>query len=137
MSYRAQEPKFLWLMMAIVALTYGNILESIYMVASYVLVFICVIAMMVVYQLHLEEDTLTFKILIFGKCLHKRMVKARDIEKIHIISIGKKTMALVQMKQGFRLKLHRFKPATYLEEVRRFANRYSIHTQITERGKKE
>ncbi|WP_088103950.1 hypothetical protein [Halalkalibacter urbisdiaboli] len=126
MTYKAQEPKFLWLVLAIITLTYANVLELPWGYVAFLFLAICLVATMIEYHLKIEEDRISFDIRFLRILLKTRVIHADEMKDIHVITLGSKNIVLVNVKKGVRLKLHRFQPKTFANEMTEFAERHNI-----------
>ncbi|MFC0469588.1 hypothetical protein ACFFHM_03360 [Halalkalibacter kiskunsagensis] len=127
MTYQAKEPKFLWILLFILTITYAYALESTlwtYIAYSFAFIFFAAITMS--YQLEIVEDKLIYVIEIFGFAVKKRTILAREIEKLNVIQIGQKSILLVYLKKGFRIKLQRFQPEDVTSKMIDFASGNNI-----------
>jgi hypothetical protein len=78
------------------------------------------------YQLQIREDKLVYVIEIFGFTLRKRTLLVSDLEKLTVIHLGQRTILLVNLKKGFRIKLQRFRPEGLTDEMIEFAQAHNI-----------
>lgn len=131
MIYRAKEPKFLWILLFIVTLTYAYALDSVYSFFAYFILFLFFAAMTTSYLFEIEEDSFVYEVRMLGVVISKRKIESNEVEKIHIIHAGPRTIVLINVKKGMRLKLHRFAPSGYEEHVQQFARRHAISVETT------
>jgi hypothetical protein len=127
MIYKAKEPKLLWILLFILTITYAYALEStLWTYIAYGFAFIFFAAITMSYQLQIREDKLVYVIEIFGFTLRKRTLLVSDLEKLTVIHLGQRTILLVNLKKGFRIKLQRFRPEGLTDEMIEFAQAHNI-----------
>lgn len=126
MTYHAKEPKFLWILLFVMTLTYTYALDSAFEYIAYVVLFLFFAAMTTNYKLEILEDSLKYEIRILSMAISKRVVKPNEIEKVHMIHAGSRPIVLVHLKKGMRLKLHRFVPEGFDESLAQFAHKHAI-----------
>lgn len=131
--YKAKEPMFLWLLLILLAMVYGSMLDQSYQWFAYGVVIVLLLVMTTSYQFIPEQQQLTYRIVILGKTIVNRVLRAEDIKKIIVIAIGSRTIILIYPKSGMRIKLHRFVPDGLESEVRVFATAHQI--PVEEQGK--
>lgn len=88
----------------------------------------CTICNGAIFFLHIkiEEEWLIFSCYVLGIKLFQRKVQAESIKQILLIKNERQTIVLVQITNSIRLKLQRFKPITYIEEIQQFAERNAL-----------
>ncbi|NEU30052.1 hypothetical protein GN156_04570 [bacterium LRH843] len=126
MIYYAKEPKFLWILLCIVSFIYAYALESSYSSIFYVLLFFSFTAMALNYRLEIKENTMFYEMRFLRVVLNKRTIHATEIKKIQFVYASTRTIVLIHVKNRMRLKIHRFVPNEYDENIKRFANNHSI-----------
>lgn len=129
-TYYAKEGKLLWLLLFVVTLTYAYAWESHYSYLAYVLLFFFVAAMTTNYRLHLSDDVLRYEIRLLGLTVKQRIIQAGQIEKLHFIHLGERTIVLIYVKKGLRLRLHRFQPSDFSEHLRTFAAEHQLPVEV-------
>jgi hypothetical protein len=134
-QYKAEESKFLWFLLAIMMMTYAYALESVWMYGAYLLLSVCLVLALVDYRLIIEEGIITFEVRFLGMTLRRRRLQANDIDDMHIIKVAKRVIVLVNVKSGFRLKLHRFRPTTFYEDLQAFAIEHHIKVKVTDKNR--
>ncbi|WP_332695696.1 hypothetical protein [Halalkalibacter lacteus] len=132
MTYQAKEPKFLWILLFILTITYAYALEStLWTYIAYGFAFIFFAAITMSYQLEVLEDKLIYDIEIFGFAVRKRTLLANEIEKLTVIHLGQTSILLVYLKKGFRIKLQRFRPEGITNQMIEFAQGNNIEVVRT------
>ncbi|WP_034750999.1 hypothetical protein [Halalkalibacter wakoensis] len=130
MTYKADEPKFLWILLFVLTITYAYALESVvWTYIAYGLSFIFFAALTLRYRLEVKEEQFIHTIQVFGFSLLKRTIHANDIEKITIIYLGKKTIILLHLKKKLRIKLQRFSPEGIDQQMIQFAEANNIEVE--------
>lgn len=131
--YKAKEPMFLWLLLILLAMIYGSILDNLYQWIAYGAVIVFLLVITTSYQFIPGQDQLTYRIVILGKTIVNRVLRAEDINKILVINVGNRTVVMIYPRSGMKIKLHRFVPDGLESEIRVFAAAYQI--PIEEQGK--
>lgn len=129
--YKAREPKFLWILLFVMSLFYAIYQENPFTILFIVLAIVFLIIMFSHYTLIIDENTLIFKYHLGGITLIQRKVTADSIIKITFITSSRQTIALVQLQKGFRLKLHRFQPVDFIQDLKEFAEEHEVQTEET------
>ncbi|WYP25667.1 hypothetical protein NSQ54_15265 [Alkalihalobacillus sp. FSL W8-0930] len=126
MLYKAKEPKFLWIVLLLLSLTYAFYQDTALRIVFLILAVVFVLVLFSSYTLKIEEEWLIFSCYVLGLKLFQRKVQAASIKQILLIKNERQTIVLVQITNSIRLKLHRFKPVTYIEDIQDFAEKNSI-----------
>ncbi|MDQ0206572.1 hypothetical protein [Alkalicoccobacillus murimartini] len=129
--YKAKEPKLLWILLFLTTLLYALFLEGQYLVVFVLVSVVLVIIMFSHYTFTIDETTLTMRYHVAGIQIFKRSIQAESIKKILFITSSRQTIALVQLHKGLRLKLHRFQPSDYIQELQEFAEEHDVATEET------
>lgn len=129
--YKAKEPKFLWLLLLLISLAYTFYFDNIYRLVTIALSAVFAVLMFSYYELAIDEKRISFSWYVAGIKVIHREISAASVKKIMFIESSRQTIALVELHKGLRLKLHRFKPVTYIEELRQFAQTHQIDTEET------
>ncbi len=98
---------------------------------AYVLLFLFFAAMMTNYRFEIMEDALVYEVRILSLVISKRVIKSTEVEKVHSIHVGPRTIVLIHPKKGMRIKLHRFVPAGIDKEVEQFARQHALPIKRT------
>ena len=131
--YRANEPKFLWILLFVLTITYAYALENqVLTYVAYGLSFLFFAAMTLSYQLEVRDREIVRTILVFGFLVKKRIILADEIEIFEIIELGERSIVLLHLKKGMRMKLHRFSPAGLREAITKFGMKNNI--PVIEKG---
>jgi hypothetical protein len=132
MIYKANEPKFLWILLFILTITYAYVLESTLLTyLAYGISFIFFAAMTMSYQLDVREKELYRVITVFGFAVIKRVILANEIEKLDIIQVGERAIVLIHLKKKMRIKLQRYSPDGLTEQLVSFAHNHQIQVNRT------
>ncbi|MEY8751996.1 hypothetical protein ACTHQ4_00940 [Alkalicoccobacillus gibsonii] len=126
MLYKAKEPKFLWIVLLLLSLTYAFYQDTTLRIVFLILAVLFVMVLFSSYTLKIEEEWLIFSCYVLGIKLFQRKVQAESIKQILLIKNERQTIVLVQITNSIRLKLQRFKPVTYIEEIQQFAERNAL-----------
>lgn len=126
MLYKAKEPKFLWIVLLLLSLTYAFYQDTTLRIVFLILAVLFVMVLFSSYTLKIEEKWLIFSCYVLGIKLFQRKVQAESIKQILLIKNERQTIVLVQITNSIRLKLQRFKPVTYIEEIQQFAERNAL-----------
>ncbi|MEN0644566.1 hypothetical protein MKY91_15545 [Alkalicoccobacillus gibsonii] len=126
MLYKAKEPKFLWIVLLLLSLTYAFYQDTTLRIVFLILAVLIVMVLFSSYTLKIEEEWLIFSCYVLGIKLFQRKVQAESIKQILLIKNERQTIVLVQITNSIRLKLQRFKPITYIEEIQQFAERNAL-----------
>lgn len=126
MLYKAKEPTFLWIVLLLLSLTYAFYQDTTLRVMFLILAVLFVMVLFSSYTLKIEEEWLIFSCYVLGIKLFQRKVQADSIKQILLIKNERQTIVLVQITNSIRLKLQRFKPVTYIEEIQQFAERNAL-----------
>ncbi|MEK4566072.1 hypothetical protein MKX54_15500 [Alkalihalobacillus sp. FSL R5-0424] len=126
MIYKAKEPKFLWIVLLLLSLTYAFYQDTALQIVFLSLAVVFILVLFSSYTLKIEEEWLIFSCYVLGLKLFQRKVQAASIKQILLIKNERQTIVLVQITSSIRLKLHRFKPVTYIEDIQDFAEKNSI-----------
>jgi predicted membrane protein len=126
MLYKAKEPKFLWIVLLLLSLTYAFYQDTTLRIVFLILAVLFVMVLFSSYTLKIEEEWLIFSCYVLGIKLFQRKVQAESIKQILLIKNERQTIVLVQITNSIRLKLQRFKPITYIEEIQQFAERNAL-----------
>ncbi|MFK3938385.1 hypothetical protein ACI2JA_12875 [Alkalihalobacillus sp. NPDC078783] len=132
MLYKAKEPMFLWIVLLLLSLTYAFYQDTALRIVFLILAVLFVMVLCSSYTLKIEEEWLIFSCYVLGVKLFQRKVQAGFIKQILLIKNERQTIVLVQITNSIRLKLHRFKPVSYIEEIQQFAERNNL--QIKEQS---
>ncbi|MFC0559529.1 hypothetical protein [Halalkalibacter alkalisediminis] len=125
--YRANEPKFLWVLLFILTITYAYAFENpILTYVAYGLSFLFFTAMTLSYQVEVRERDLVRTISVFGFPIKKQIIQADEMEKFEIIEVGDRQIVLLYLKKKMRIKLHRFSPDGLPESLATFATENNI-----------
>lgn len=126
MLYKAKEPKFLWILLLLLSLVYAFYQDNTLRALFFILAALFLMMLFSTYTLKIEEESLTLTCYVVGMKLFQRTVKASSIKQILLIKNERQTIGLVQISNSIRLKLHRFKPDAYIEELEQFAERNAL-----------
>lgn len=133
--YRANEPKFLWVLLLILTITYAYAFEDRFLTyGHYELSFLFFAAMTISYQIEIRERELFRTVSVFGFKVRKRTIHVNEIEKMEIVGVGKRKIVLLYLQKRIRIKLHRFSPEGLPEELSIFARDHQI--SVVEKGSK-
>lgn len=127
MTYKATEPKFLWILLFIITLTYAYSLDSIWKYIAYLLSFFFFVAMLMTYEVKVEENQIVYSITIIGMKVMRKRIEPENIEALTMIDVGR-TIMLIELKKGFRIKLQRFSH-DLKKELETFAENHKIHIE--------
>ncbi|WP_227937493.1 hypothetical protein [Alkalihalobacillus deserti] len=131
--YRANEPKFLWILLFILTITYAYAFEDpLLTYTAYGLSFLFFSAVTLSYQLEVRDRELIRTVRVFGFVLKKQIIRADEIAKLEIIEVGVRKIVLLFLKKKMRIKLHRFSPEGLPEELSTFSKENNI--TIIEKG---
>ncbi|MDT8858602.1 hypothetical protein N0O92_00070 [Alkalihalobacillus sp. MEB130] len=127
MIYRAKEPKFLWILLFVLTITYAYALESTTLTyVAYGISFIFFAAMTMSYQVEVLEEKLIHVVQVFGFSLLKRTIPASTIDKVTVIYLRERAIILLTFKRKMRMKLQRFTPEGLESTLIEFANSNNI-----------
>ncbi|MBM0066267.1 hypothetical protein [Alkalicoccobacillus gibsonii] len=126
MLYKAKEPKFLWIVLLLLSLLYAMYQDDRLRILFFILAAVFVLALFISYTLQIEEDWLVLSCYLFGVKLFQRKVHVESIKQILLIQNERQTIVLVQTSNSIRLKLQRFKPVTYINEIQQYAERHAL-----------
>ncbi|KHF41078.1 hypothetical protein [Halalkalibacter okhensis] len=130
MTFQAKEPKFLWILLFILTITYAYALEStIWTNVAYGVSFLFFAALTMSYRLEVLEDRFIHVVQVFGFSIKKRIIHPYEVDKLTIIHLGQKAIILLHLKRGIRLKLQRFSPQGLEEKVLQFAKGHHIKVE--------
>ncbi|WP_332634262.1 hypothetical protein [Halalkalibacter flavus] len=132
MKFVAKEPKFLWILLFILTITYAYALEeTLWTNVAYGVSFIFFAALTMSYRLDVLEDKIIHIVHVFGFAIRKRTIEADEVAKLTIIHLGQRTIILLHLKKGLRLKLQRFSPKGLETELLQFAKKHHIKVEHT------
>ncbi|WP_100373885.1 hypothetical protein [Bacillus sp. FJAT-45037] len=131
MKYIADEPKLLWTLLFILAVTYASVLEGLPQYAAYGAILISLLAITTRYHLIVADDTLTMTIKVVGMTIRTKHLKASELSDFQQIVAGTKTIFILTGNGGQKMKLHRFKPITFEEALEEFAERNGLMVNKT------
>ncbi|ARK31890.1 hypothetical protein [Halalkalibacter krulwichiae] len=130
MNYKASEPKFLWILLFILTITYAYALESTALTnVAYALAFFFFAGMTLRYELEIREDELFRVVHVIGFTLKKQTIHADEIEKLEVIQVGERSIILLYLKKKMRIKLQRFSPEGLSEHLIEFSRRNNIRVE--------
>ncbi|TSB48190.1 hypothetical protein [Alkalicoccobacillus porphyridii] len=129
--YKAKESKFLWLLLLITSLVYAFFLDGVYQLLAVVVAAIFAVIMFSHYTLSINENSITFSWYLAGLRALNREIPASSMKRITFITSIRQTLALVELHKGFRVKLHRFRPDGYIEELKSFTDLHQVDKEET------
>ncbi|WP_017726421.1 hypothetical protein [Halalkalibacterium ligniniphilum] len=124
--YSAKEGKTIWVILISLAIANLVLIDSDFQFLPYVLLAVFFVALFMKYRLTVSARTVTFEIHIFGVNVLKRVIEATKIKSAYFMKMGRGHTVLFLMKRGIRLKLTRFSPDSFHEDLYRFAQRHEI-----------
>lgn len=126
--YRAYEPKFLWALLFILTITYAYALEATWLTfVAYGLSFVFFAAMTTSYHIEIKENELARAIKFFGFITFNKTIRAEQIEKLEVIEVGEKTIILLYVEKKMRIKLQRYSPKDFPQQLLEFAQTNNIN----------
>ncbi|WP_368503425.1 hypothetical protein AB3N04_14530 [Alkalihalophilus sp. As8PL] len=130
-TYIAQEPKLLWTILFFMAMTYAYALDGPSEYLAYVGMAVSLAALTTRYHLTVSEDTLSMKVKVVGVTLRHKKIEAKEISKVHQIIAGTKVIFIMSGNKGEEMKLHRFKPDSFEQEIERFVTHHQLTIKQT------
>ncbi|HWL24132.1 diguanylate cyclase [Priestia aryabhattai] len=82
------------------------------------------------YEFQIDRDTLTYRIYILWFKVYAKTVKPRDIKRIVFKRLSWKTkLAIVQIENGWNMRVALFNPPNVFKELETFAHKYDVDIQ--------
>ncbi|ERN52186.1 hypothetical protein [Alkalihalophilus marmarensis] len=130
-TFIAEEPKILWTILFFMAMTYAYALEGNTQYFAYAAMAVSFLALTTRYHLTVEEDRLVMIIKVAGMKVRTKQLQAMEITNVHQIIAGSKVIFIVTGKSGQQMKIHRFKPHSFEQEVSEFVDRNELQIKQT------
>ncbi|MEJ9226659.1 diguanylate cyclase [Priestia aryabhattai] len=84
------------------------------------------------YEFQIDKDTLTYRTYILWFKVYANTVKAMDIKRIVFKRLSwKAKLAVVQVENGWNMRIALFNPPNVFKELERFAHEYDVDIQKT------
>lgn len=107
-------------------------LEKEALVIRIVAIVAIIILAFVRFKFYIEENTLTYEIMLFTILLYKRRVFPDDIKHVKFVRTGwAKKAAIIKVKKGINLRIINFEPTHVCPDLNKFTDKHSISISKT------
>ncbi|WP_209125579.1 hypothetical protein [Alkalihalobacillus sp. BA299] len=125
-KYQSKEGKTIWAVLIVLTIFNLYMFSERIIFLPYIALVIFVCAMFLSYEFHINGNTLSYQIRLFGLPLIKKETAVTEIKEMYFVKLRNVPIVLIKPKKGMRWKLSKFSPNTYAEDLYAFTLEHGI-----------
>ncbi|MFV8830174.1 hypothetical protein [Alkalihalobacterium sp. APHAB7] len=124
--YQTKEGKTIWVLLIFLTIINLFMFNERIMFLPYIALVIFVCALFLSYEFKMKDNTLAYRVILFGLVIVKKEATASEIKEIYFVNLRGVPNVLIKPSKGMRWKLAKFNPDTYADDVYAFAEQHGI-----------